>query len=143
MFVFFHSFPVLWKSTFPMFWVLGIYGFLLLAKNVRRTWPWNVLFSQAFLVLAEIIPPCFGDNTTDVKTNEICYFWYHFHTNIYKKLFIEEANLICFWARPNICILDPFNIEVWKYIQYRIVGSGLYGSDSIAIFLWIWKLEFV
>ena len=34
MFVFSHTFPVLWKSTFPMFWEL--HGYLLQAKNSRN-----------------------------------------------------------------------------------------------------------
>ena len=77
------------------------------------------------------------------KLMENFYFWSHFHTNVYMKLFTKEVNLFCSCARPNICISDPFVIEIWKYIQYRRVGSVFYGSDSIAIFLWIWKLEFV
>ena len=66
-FVFFHNFPVLSKFTILMFWEL--YEFLLLSKCVRNTWPWNVLFSHTFPVLSSL-SPCFGDNTTDVKTNE-------------------------------------------------------------------------
>ena len=31
----------------------------------------------------------------------------------------------CCWARSNIYISDPFAIEVWKYIQYRRIGSFL------------------
>ena len=34
MFVFSHNFPVLWKSTLPMFWEL--YGFLLHPKYLRN-----------------------------------------------------------------------------------------------------------
>ena len=40
MFVFYHTFPVLWKSTFPMFWEL--HGFLLHPKYLRNPWIWNV-----------------------------------------------------------------------------------------------------
>ena len=46
-------------------------------------------------------------------------FWSNFHTNVYVKLFAKEVNLFCSWVRPNICVLDPFDIEVWKYIQYK------------------------
>ena len=35
MFVFFHAFPVHWKSTFPIFWEL--HGFLLQVKHFRNT----------------------------------------------------------------------------------------------------------
>ena len=67
--------------------------------------------------------PCFGDNTTDEKTNKI--------------LFTKEVILLCCWARPNICISDPFVIDVWKYLQCRRVETVFYGSASVAIFLWI------
>ena len=61
------------------------------------------------------LSPCFGDNTTDVKTNEKSfYFWPHFHPNVCVKLFTKEVNLFCSWVRPNISILDPFVKEVWK-----------------------------
>ena len=74
---------------------------------------------------------------------KIFYFWSYFHTNVYVKLFSKEVNLFYAWARPNISILDPFVIEVWKYMQYRGVGSAFYGSASITIFRRIWQLEFV
>ena len=70
MFLFSRTFPYYGNPLFPCFEFWELHGFLLLAKNVRSTQPWNVLFSQTFLVLAEITSPCFGENTTDVKTNE-------------------------------------------------------------------------
>ena len=86
---------------------------------------------------------CFGNNTTDVKTDKKNYFRCHFQANIYVKFFTKEVKLFCSWTRSNICILDPFFIEVWKYIQYRRVGNAFCDSASIAIFLWIWQLKFV
>ena len=47
----------------------------------------------------------------------------HFHRNVYWKLFTKLVNLFASWARPNINILDPLVIEVWKYRQHRRVGS--------------------
>ena len=58
------------------------------------------------------------------------YFWSHFHTTIYLKLFTKEVNLFCSWARPSISILGPFVIEIWEYEQYRRVGSVFYDSVS-------------
>ena len=40
MFAFFHTFSVLWKSTFPMFWELD--GFLPHTKKLRNPQVWNV-----------------------------------------------------------------------------------------------------
>ena len=54
------------------------------------------------------------------------YFWSHFHTRVYLKFFTKEVNQFCSWARPNINIFDHLVIEVWKYIQYRRVGSVFY-----------------
>ena len=87
-------------------------------------------FLITFLHYRKSLSPCFGDNITDVKTNEKFYFWSHFHRIVYLKLLTKEVNLFCFWTRPSIIILGPFVIEVWKYIQYRRVGSVFYGSAS-------------
>ena len=57
-------------------------------------------------------------------------FWSHFHTSVYLKLFTKEVNLFCSCVRTSTGILGPFVIEVWKYIQYRRVGSAFYGSAS-------------
>ena len=57
MFVFSHTYLVLWEFTFPMF--SELHAFLLLANYVRNTWPWNVLFSHTFPVLLEITFPVF------------------------------------------------------------------------------------
>ena len=40
--MFFHTFPVLWKPTFPTFWEL--YGFLVPPKYLRGLQVWNVCF---------------------------------------------------------------------------------------------------
>ena len=144
MFVFSHTFPVLWKSIFPMFQVLGIVWISasreICMKHLTLECSVFSCFSRTignhFLhVLGTIIPMW--------RLVKIFYFWCHFHKNVYAKLFTKVVNLFCTWARPNICILDLFDIEVWEYIKYRRVGSVFYGSDSIAIFLWIWQLEFV
>ena len=105
MFVFSHTFPVLWEFTFPIFW--DLYGFPLFPKYVRNTWPWDVLLSHTFPILSSL-SPCFGDNTTDVKT----LFLIPFSHKCYVKLFTKELNLFCSWAGPNISIFDPFVIEV-------------------------------
>ena len=71
------------------------------------------------------LSPCFWDNTTDVKTNKKFYFWSHLHTNVSVKFFNKEVNLFFSWAWPDISILDPFAIEVWKYIHYGRVSNLL------------------
>ena len=53
-FVFSHSFPVLSKFTIPMFWVFGTVWI----SASPKIWKKHLTF------------PMFGDNTTDVKTNE-------------------------------------------------------------------------
>ena len=64
------------------------------------------------------------------------YLQSHFHANVYVKLCTKKVNLFCCWARSNICISDPFAIEVWKYIQHRGIGSFFYHSTAIsALFL--------
>ena len=52
MFVFSHTFPVLWKSTFPMFWEL--YGFLCHPKYLRNPQLWNVYVFPHFSRTVEI-----------------------------------------------------------------------------------------
>ena len=146
MFVFSHTFPVLWKSTFPMFWVLGIVWISASREICKKQLTLDLecfVFSYFSRTIGNHFPHVLGTILLMWRLMKIFYFWSHFHTNVYVKLFTKEVNLFCSWARPNTCILDPFDIEVWKYIQYRSVGSVFYGSDSIAIFLWIWQLEFV
>ena len=127
--VFSHNFPVLGKLTIPMFQFQELYGFLLLPKYVRKTWPWDVLLSHTFPILSPN-SPCFGDNTADVKNNENFLFLIPFS----HKLFIKKLSLFCSQAQPNIRIFYPFVIEVWKCIQFRRAGSVFYSSVSIAIF---------
>ena len=137
-------FPYYGNPLFPCFEFWRLYGFLLLAKYVKKH---LTLEYSAFSYLSGTTRHHFhhvlGTMLLMWRLINIFYFWSHFHTNVYVKRFTKEANLFCSWAQPNICILDPFDIKAWKYIKYRRVGSVFYGSDSIAIFLWIWQLEFV
>ena len=50
-------------------------------------------------------------------------FRFHFSSNVYAKLFNKGINLFCCWARYNIFNPDLFAIKVWKYIQYRRIGT--------------------
>ena len=56
-------FPILFlyyeNPLFPCFEFWELYGFLLLAKYVRNTWPRNVLFSHTFPALSAITLPMF------------------------------------------------------------------------------------
>ena len=79
------------------------------------------------------LSPYFWNNRTDVKTNEKFLFLILFLHKRFMKLFTKEVNLFCSWAWPNMRILDPFVMEVWKNIQYRGVGSVFHGSASVAI----------
>ena len=139
MFTFSHNFSVLSKLTIPISWDLGIVWISFSSKmcqkqltlecsvfSFRYYWKYFPNVSVTILLMWE--------------TMENFYLWAHFHTNVSVKLFTKEVNLFCSWARP---ILNPFVIEVWKYIQYGRVGSVFYGGDSIEMFLWIWQLEFV
>ena len=98
-FVFFHNFPVL--SKFTMFWVLGTVWISASTKICKKHLTLERFVFSYFLRTFFPFPfpslafPRFGDNTTDVKTNEFFYFLSHFHTNIYVKLFINELNLFC------------------------------------------------
>ena len=55
---------------------LGLFCFLILFQHYRKS-----------------LSPRFGDDNNDVKTNEIFYFLYHFHTNVYVKLFNIPMNM--------------------------------------------------
>ena len=144
MFVFSCTLPVLWKSTFPMFWVLGIVWISASREICKKHLTLECsVFSYVSGTIGNHFAHVLGTILLMWRLMKIFYFWSHFHTNVYVKLFNEEVNLFCSWARPNICTSAPFDIEVWKYIQYRKVGSVFYRSDSIAIFLWICQLEFV
>ena len=52
MFVFSNTFPVLWKSTFPMF--RELYWFQLHPKHLRNTYLWNVCVFPYFSLSMEI-----------------------------------------------------------------------------------------
>ena len=126
MFVFSHTFPVLWKSTFPVlwkstfpvFWVLGIVWISDSREIYKKhsTLECSV-FSYFSRTIANHFPHVLGTTLLMWRLIKTFYFWSHFHANVYVKLFTEEVNLFCSWARPNIRILDPFDIEVWKYIR--------------------------
>ena len=85
-------FPVFWEFTFPMFWAM--YGFLLLANDVRNTWPWIVLFSHTFPVLSEIISPMFWGQ----------YYW-------------------CQWGLKWNLFFDPIstNTFMWNYSLRKLI----------------------
>ena len=134
-----HALAVLWKSTFPMFWVLEIVWISASREICKKQLTLECsVFSYFSRTIGNHFPHVLGTILLMWRLMKIFYFWSHFHTNVYVKLFTKEINLFYSWARPNICILDPFDIEVWKYIQYRIQLN-----DSIEVFLWIWQLEFV
>ena len=130
--MFSHNFPVLSKFTVPIFWVLGTVWISASPKICKKHLTLECFvfsyFSHSFFTF-----PMFGDNTTDVKTNENFYFWSQFNANVYVKLFTREIILFCSWSRLNISIFDPFVIEVWKNIQCRRAGSVCYSSVSIGI----------
>ena len=106
MFVFCHTFLVLWKSTFTMFWVLGIVWISasceICMKHLTLECSVYSCFSHAvgnhFLHVLGTIILTWG-------LMKIFYFWSHFHTKVYAKLFSKEVNLFCSWAQPNI---SPF-----------------------------------
>ena len=56
MFFFTHTFPLLWKFTFPIFWEL--YGFLLHSKYLRNPKIWNVCVFPYFSHTMEILFFC-------------------------------------------------------------------------------------
>ena len=87
--------------------------------------------------------PCFGDNTTDVKTNEKLLFLIPFP---HKRL----CETLHKGSQP-ILFLDPAKYQHFISLYHRSmeiytvkrVGSVFYGSVSIAIFLRKWQLEIV
>ena len=144
MFVFSHTFPVLWKSTFPMFWVSGIVWISASHKICKKHLTLECsVFSYISCTIGNHFPHVLGIILMMWRLMKKFYFWSHFHADVYVKVFTKKVNLFCSCTQPNICISAPFDIEVWTYIQYRRVGSVSYGSDSIAIFLWIWQLELI
>ena len=136
MFVFFHTFPVLWEFVFPMFWEL--YESLLHAKYEKKRLTFECFVFPYFSHTIGIhFSHALGTIPLMSKLIKFFYFRFHFHSNIHVNLFTKEVILLCCWVRPNICISDPFVIDVWKYLQCRRVETVFYGSASVAIFLWI------
>ena len=60
------------------------------------------------------LSPCFVDNTTDKKTNEKFYFWSHFHTSVYMKLFAKEVT-----------------VSPTQYQQFEVPLSQKYGNITV------------
>ena len=120
MFVFSHTCPVLWKSTFPIFWVSGIVWISIYREICKKNLTFECsVFSYASRTIRIHFPYVLGIILLMWRLMKKFYFWSHFHTNVYVKLFTKEVNLFCLRDRPNICISDSFAIKVWKYVQYR------------------------
>ena len=142
-FAFPHNFPVLSKFTIPIFWVLKIIWIFASREICKKHLTLECsVFSYFSRTIENHFPYVFGAMLLIWRLMKNFYLWSHFQTNVSVKLFTKEVNPFCSWAWPNISILDPFAIEVGKYIHYRRVSSVFYGSSSIAIFLWILPLEF-
>ena len=78
-------------------------------------------FLIRFRYYRQSLCPCFRDNTTDVKTNENFLFLIPFpHKHRKSTYFVSEP--------IQYLHFRSFDIEVWKYIQYRRVGSAFYGN---------------
>ena len=71
-------------------------------------------FLIAFLHYQISLSPCFVDNTTDKKTNEKFYFWSHFHTSVYMKLFAKEVT-----------------VSPTQYQQFEVPLSQKYGNITV------------
>ena len=130
--MFSHNFPVLSKFTIPMFWVLGTVWLSASPKIWKKHLNLGCFFPILFPYFLHF-PHFLGTILLMWKQMKTFYFWSHFHTNVYVKLFTKELNLFCSWTRPNISIFDHFVIEVWKCIQYRRAGSVFYSSVLIGI----------
>ena len=125
MLVFSHTFPVQWKFTFPMFWVLGIVSISASREICEKHLTLKCfVFSYFSLTIRIYFPHVLGTILLIWRLMKNFYFWSHF---VYLKLFTKEINLFCCWARSNICISDPLVIEAWKYIQCRSLGSVIHG----------------
>ena len=132
-FVFSHTFPVLWEFIFPMFWEL--HGFLFRQKYLRNPYIWNVPFHILFPYYGNPLFRVLGTAWISASSKKcqkpltlkwLCFsMFFPYYGNLLFPWFgncmelYGEVNLFCSWARPNTSILDPFVIEVWRYIQYR------------------------
>ena len=145
-----HSFPLLSKFTIAMFWVWGIVWFSASREICKKHLTLECsVFSYFSRTIENPFPHVLGTIllmwrlmkkvlTSDPISTQT-FVW---NSSLRKSTyFAPEYDPI-----PNTQydpILDPFVKEVWKYIQYRRVGSVFYGSGSIEILLWKWQLEFI
>ena len=131
--------PYYGNSIFQCFWnLLQFPRFLFHTKYLKDPWFLNVCVFPYFSHTIGIhFSHALGTIPLMRKLIKLFYFRFHFHSNIHVNLFTKEVILLCCWARPNICVSDPFVIDVWKYLQCRRVETVFYGSASVAIFLWI------
>ena len=109
-----------------MFWVFGIVWISASREICKKHLTLEFPVSHNFPALSKI---------TFLMFWEQCYWcedqWKVFISDaISTQAFIGNSLLFCSWTRPSISIVGPFAIEVWKYIQYRRVGSTFYGSSS-------------
>ena len=117
-----------------MFWVLGIVWISASREMYKKHFNLECsVFSSLSCTIENHFSHVLGTILLMWRLIKSFCFCSHFHTSVYLKLLTKEINLFCFWARPSISILGPFIIEVWKYIQYRRVGSVSYGSASNCI----------
>ena len=104
--LFFHTFPVLWEFTLPMFWKL--HGFLI---------HWNGMFCFPILFSFYWYPlcPCIGDNTTDVKTNKkILLRFRHFIIHFINSKSMREQNL------GIVCVFPYFFCDTGIQSSHRL-----------------------
>ena len=125
--------------------ILGIVWISKHVKYIRNPWIWNVyIFPYVFRTIEICFPHVLGTKLLLWKWIKDFYFHSHFQSGVYVKLFTKEVDLFCRLVQSNICIWDPFAIEVWKYIQYRIADSVFHSTASVfGVFLWKWMLQFV
>ena len=98
-----------------MFWVLQVVWISASREICKEhlTLKWSV-FSWFFCTIASHFPDVFGTILLMWRLIKKIYLWFHFHTNIFVKLFTKEANLFCSGGRPNFNVLDLF-VRSQKY----------------------------
>ena len=89
------------------------------------------IFSNFCRIIRNHFPHVLGTILLMWRLIKFLYFRSHFQSNVYVEFFTNEVNLFCWWAQSNICISDPFVIEVWKYLQYKRVDNVFHISASI------------
>ena len=115
--LFFHTFPVLWEFTLPMFWEL--YGFLI-HSNGMFCFP--ILFSYYWYSLC----PCIGNNTTDVKTNKKNLLRFrHFIIHFINSKSVREQNL------GNVCDFPYFFCDTGIKSSHRLGMAWISFSREI------------